>query len=118
MTDTPAPAAAHTFPCGGCGARIQFAPGTNAMRCPYCGFQQEITAGDRQVREIAFAELARLPRKPVGSIGAYTLKCQQCAAQTQTNDIATMCQFCKAPLIVDGSATGQIVPEAVLPFVI
>ncbi|TCO65490.1 hypothetical protein [Actinocrispum wychmicini] len=118
MTDTPAPAASHTYPCGGCGARVQFAPGTNAMRCPYCGFQQEITTGDRQVREIAFAELTRLPRKPVGAIGAYTLKCQRCAAQTQTNDIAGTCQFCGSPLVVDGTATGQIVPEAVLPFML
>jgi DNA-directed RNA polymerase subunit RPC12/RpoP len=116
MTDLPAAAAAHTYPCGGCGARVQFAPGTNVLRCPYCGYQQEITSGDRQVREIAFAELGALPRKPVGSIGAYVLVCQQCAAKTETNEVAGLCQFCGSPLVVDATATGQIVPEAVLPF--
>jgi hypothetical protein len=115
MTDLPT-AASQTYPCGGCGARVQFAPGTNAMRCPYCGFQQEITAGDREVREIPFAELANLARKPVGAIGSYSLVCQQCAAKTTTNDVASLCQFCGSSLMVDPGATGQIVPEAVLPF--
>ncbi|MEV4317478.1 hypothetical protein [Actinocrispum sp. NPDC049592] len=95
---------------------MQFAPGTNVLRCPYCGYQQEITTADRQVRELAFAELSTLPRKPVGSIGAYTLVCQQCAARTETNEVASKCQFCGSPLVVDSNATGQIVAEAVLPF--
>jgi DNA-directed RNA polymerase subunit RPC12/RpoP len=117
MTDPNAPlAAALTYPCGGCGARVQFAAGTSVMRCPYCGFQQQITVGERQIREIPFAELATLPRKPVGSIGAYVFVCQRCAARTQTNETASLCQFCGAPLVLDGAATGQIVPEAVLPF--
>ncbi|GAA4544030.1 hypothetical protein [Amycolatopsis samaneae] len=110
------PVAAHTYPCGGCGARVQFAPGTSVLKCPYCGFRQQIAASDRRIREIPFAELAVLPRKPVGSIGAYVLACQRCAARSETNETASLCQFCGAPLVVDATATGQIVPEGVLPF--
>jgi DNA-directed RNA polymerase subunit RPC12/RpoP len=106
----------NAFPCGGCGARVEFAPGTTVMRCPYCGYQQQITAGDRQIREHTIAELATLPRKPVGSIGAYVYVCQRCAARTTSNESATPCQFCGTPLVLDPNATGQIVPEAVLPF--
>ena len=108
--------AAQTYPCGGCGARLEFRPGSTAMQCPYCGFRQEITSGDRQIREIAFAELANLPRKPVGSIGKYVFACQRCAARTETNETASVCQFCGAPLVIDAAASGQIVPEGVLPF--
>jgi hypothetical protein len=86
------------------------------MQCPYCGYRQEITAGDRQIREIAFAELATLPRKPLGSIGRYVFTCQRCAAKTETDETASLCQFCGSPLVIDAHATGQIVPEAVLPF--
>jgi DNA-directed RNA polymerase subunit RPC12/RpoP len=110
--------ATQTYPCGGCGARLEFAPGSTAMRCPYCGFQQEIHAGDRQIHEIAFAELAVLPRKPVGSIGAYVFQCQRCAARTETNETASLCQFCGSPLVIDAAASGQIVPEGVLPFLL
>jgi len=111
-----APTAAQTYPCGGCGARLEFKPGSTAMQCPYCGYRQEITTGDRQIREIAFGELATLARKPVGSIGAYVFSCQRCAAKTETNETASVCQFCGAPLVIDASASGQIVPEGVLPF--
>ncbi|MCU1683227.1 MAG: hypothetical protein JWQ81_3966 [Amycolatopsis sp.] len=117
MTDPHAPQTeAHTYPCGGCGARVQFAPGTNVLRCPYCGFQQQIAVSERQIREIPFAELATLARKPVGSIGTYEYVCQRCAAHTRSNETASPCQFCGSPLVLDSRATGQIVPEGVLPF--
>ncbi|RJQ88291.1 hypothetical protein [Amycolatopsis panacis] len=108
--------AATTYPCGGCGARLEFAPGSTGMQCPYCGYRQEITAGDRQIREIPFGELAGLARKPVGSIGKYVFACQRCAARTETNETASLCQFCGAPLVIDPAASGQLVPEGVLPF--
>jgi len=111
-----APVAATTYPCAGCGARLEFAPGTTGMTCPYCGFHQEISAGDRQIREIAFTDLATLARKPVGSIGKYVFVCQRCAARTETDETASVCQFCAAPLVIDAAASGQIVPEGVLPF--
>jgi DNA-directed RNA polymerase subunit RPC12/RpoP len=106
------------FPCGGCGARVEFAPGTSAMRCPYCGYEMQIAAGDREIREHALAELGTLPRKPVAQLAAYVYVCQRCAAQTQSNDTATLCQFCGSPLVMDPNASGQIVPEAVLPFML
>jgi DNA-directed RNA polymerase subunit RPC12/RpoP len=104
------------FPCGGCGARVEFAPGTSAMRCPYCGYEMRIDVGDRQIREHDLAELGTLPRKPVAQLGAYVYVCQRCAAQTQSNESATLCQFCGTPLVLDPHATGQIAAEAVLPF--
>ncbi|MBL7490039.1 hypothetical protein I6A60_26270 [Frankia sp. AgB1.9] len=108
--------ASATYPCGGCGARLEFAPGSTSMRCPYCGFTQEIAAGDREIHEIAIENLATLPRKPVASIGAYVYVCQRCAARSESNETATLCQFCGSPLVIDPAATGQIVPEGVLPF--
>ncbi|HKN51830.1 MAG TPA: hypothetical protein VJX66_04975, partial [Amycolatopsis sp.] len=96
--------AATTYPCGSCGARLEFAPGSTGMQCPYCGHRQEITAGDREIREVAFADLAALPRKPVGSIGQYVFTCQRCAAKTETNETASMCQFCGSPLVIDATA--------------
>jgi len=108
----------NAFPCGGCGARVEFAPGTTAMRCPYCGYEQQISHGDQQIQEHALAELDTLPRKPVAQLAAYVYVCQRCAAQTQSNDTATLCQFCGSPLVMDPNASGQIVPEAVLPFML
>jgi hypothetical protein len=86
------------------------------MVCPYCQYHQEISTGAATIDEIPIENLATLARKPVGSLGSYALACQRCAARTETNETASLCQFCGAPLVVDVNATGQIVPEGVLPF--
>lgn len=35
--------------CASCGAAIEFAPGTNALRCPYCGHEQPLPQSTGQV---------------------------------------------------------------------
>ncbi len=106
----------HFYPCGGCGARVEYAAGTDVLRCPYCGFEQPLPGADRQVREHSYAELATLPRKPVASLGAHVFACRQCGAQTESDALSDRCQFCGFPMVADAGAVEQIVPEAVLPF--
>lgn len=107
---------AHDYPCAACGARVEFAPGTTTLRCPYCGHEQQVAEADRRVREHSYAELATLPRKPVATIGAHVFACRQCGARTESDALSDRCQFCAAPLVADATASGQIAPEAVLPF--
>lgn len=118
MSDqTALPAATpHSYPCAGCGARVEYAPGTTVLRCPYCGYEQQLADTGRTVQEHAFDELATLPRKPAASVGAYTFVCQTCGASTESDAMSDRCQFCGAPLVVDASAVDLIAPEAVLPF--
>ncbi len=106
------------YPCEGCGARVEYAPGTTVLRCPYCGHEQQLAAPARAVREHDVAELATLPRKPVGTLAAHTFTCQKCGARTQSDAIADRCQFCGAPVVADVEAGEQIAPEAVLPFAV
>ncbi len=43
MTQAPGgPPATLTYPCDRCGARLEFAAGTMALRCPYCGHEMDI----------------------------------------------------------------------------
>src|SRR5262245_42339892 len=105
-------ASAQPYACGGCGARVEFAPGTGALRCPYCGYQAQIAPETRQIRMMPYGELATVPRQPVGSLAPYTYVCQGCGGQSQFTETATLCQFCKAPVVLDVAATGQIAPEA------
>ncbi|HEX5596651.1 MAG TPA: hypothetical protein VFX61_11655 [Micromonosporaceae bacterium] len=113
-----APASPHAFPCSGCGARVEYAPGTDVLRCPYCGSQQQVAAAPRQVREHPIEELAHLPRKPVGNLAPHALLCRQCGAQTQSDHLSDRCQFCGHPMVVSDAAIEQIIPEAVLPFAV
>lgn len=106
----------HSYPCAGCGARVEYAPGTDVLRCPYCGYEQKLADTGRVVREHAYAELATSRRTPVASLAAHVFVCAKCGAQTESNAISERCQFCGAPLVADSTAVEQIAPEAVLPF--
>ena len=108
--------AQNAYPCPACGARIEFAPGAGALRCPYCGYERQVVAPQGEVREHSFEDLERLPRKPAASIGAHVFVCQRCGAQTESNALADRCQFCAGPVVADAGAGGLIPPEGVLPF--
>ena len=110
--------AVHSYPCAQCGARVEFAPGTNALRCPYCGHVQQLTDTGRQVTEHSYDELVRLPRKPAASVGRYVFACQKCGAKTESDALSELCQFCGAALVADVTAGELVAPEAVLPFVV
>ncbi len=112
------PSSSHSYPCQSCGARLEFAPGTNALRCPYCGHMQQLADTGRQVTEHSYDELARLPRKPVASLAANVFACQKCGAKTESDALADVCQFCGAAVVAEVSGGEMVVPEAVLPFVV
>ena len=101
------------YPCGGCGASVEYAAGTEVLRCPYCGHEQALVATGRQVREHAYVDL---PAKPVATLSAHVLVCQKCGARTESDALSERCQFCGAALVADTGAVDQIAPEAVLPF--
>ncbi|WP_328316673.1 hypothetical protein [Streptomyces sp. NBC_00388] len=110
--------ASRSYPCQACGATVEFAPGSGAMRCPYCGQEQAVTAVPRQVREHSWDELAALPAKPLGSTppGLRTYVCPGCAAHTESDDLSARCQFCATALVTEPDATERVAPEAVVPF--
>jgi DNA-directed RNA polymerase subunit RPC12/RpoP len=104
------------FPCPGCGSRVEYAPGTTVLRCPYCGYQQAVAATTETIDEHSYDAWSAGPRKPVALVGKYVFRCQGCGAQTETNDLSDRCQFCSAPIVVNPAATELIAPEAVVPF--
>lgn len=112
----PPPPGVHEYPCEACGARVEFAPGTTVLRCPYCGHEQQVAAVDTVVQEHSYDAWAALPPKPVAQLGTHVLRCSKCGAQTESSDLSDRCQFCGAPLVADAGAVAQIVPEAVVPF--
>ena len=115
-TSNQGPVITNAYPCGGCGARVQYAPGTSALLCPYCGFQQEISAGDRKIREHDIAELATLPRKPVGKHRCLCVHLRQVRRHQSDQRPRRPVSVLWSRAVVDPSGTGQIVPEGVLPF--
>jgi predicted RNA-binding Zn-ribbon protein involved in translation (DUF1610 family) len=118
MTTTDSEPATHAYPCGQCGARVEFKAGSNALQCPYCGHTQEVAQAARPVREHDFRELATLPRKPVATIGQYAFTCGNCGATTQSDALSQQCQFCAAPMVAPITPGEMVAPEGVLPFAV
>ncbi|MEV6813756.1 hypothetical protein [Micromonospora sp. NPDC051296] len=107
-----------SYQCGGCGARVEHAPGTTVLSCPYCGHRQQIAGAGRAVREHSYDQLAAVPRQPLASVGAHAFVCPGCGAHTESDALAQRCQFCATPLVAEAAAGGLIPPEAVLPFAV
>ncbi|GGM68715.1 hypothetical protein ACFFX1_29860 [Dactylosporangium sucinum] len=104
------------YPCAGCGANVEFAPGTSVLRCPYCGHETQLAAPTREVREHDWAQFAGLPRKPVALLAKNVFKCRNCGAETESDAISDRCRFCGAAVVAEVNAADLVVPEAVLPF--
>src|SRR5438874_9120751 len=92
----------HQFPCKDCGADLLFAPGTNCLKCPYCGAENCIP--DSQpgaVQEEDFrATLANLAQSQ-DLQDTLAVKCVACGAESQfgSDVVSSKCPFCGAAIV-------------------
>src|SRR5277367_6435047 len=113
------PAASHRqFPCSKCGGTLEFAPGVDSLKCPYCGtvnqqphVQIQVNAEDYRA---ALAECAT--GEPCHE--TLTVKCSNCGAQAtlKPDVVADKCPFCASPIVAEASSHRKIKPHALLPF--
>lgn len=106
-----------TFPCEQCGSALEYAPGSDQLRCSHCGHTQAIQ-GERSILEHDFEDmLQRIARAPASTLGGHSVQCEGCGAQAMLAGQAGRCAFCGAPVVMDVKELGEIVPpESLLPF--
>jgi predicted RNA-binding Zn-ribbon protein involved in translation (DUF1610 family) len=123
MDTAPPPSTAprRQFPCKDCGGDLVFAPGTNCLKCPYCGAENCIPdAPPGSVHEEDFrATLANLTDS-TDLQDTLTVKCVACGAESQfgSDVVANKCPFCGAAIVATAQSKKQIKPKALLPFLI
>jgi DNA-directed RNA polymerase subunit RPC12/RpoP len=105
-------------PCSHCGAKLDYAPGAEALKCPYCGFEMPIPKSAAQIIEqdyLAFLDKASQEKE---SQETQRVQCDKCGAQTTMPEetAAGICPFCGANMVFTGSASRLIMPEGILPF--
>lgn len=124
---TQAPEAGRKFPCKNCGARLDFDPSQRALKCPYCGFVEEIAPTTAKVQEHDYAgALKKLSEhaetKDAGTIAGRKeeVRCPGCGAQVllEDNVQTDKCPFCATHLenAQRTQAQDAICPECLLPF--
>lgn len=109
------------FPCDSCGAKVEFAPGKDALECPYCGSVTHIPVSEAELVEHAFDEMSDA-EEHLGE-GADTeevtsVQCESCAALVEplpTHE-AFPCPYCGSSIVARERSQRLIKPQAVLPF--
>jgi len=108
------------YPCENCGAKLEFAPGQMALKCPYCAHLNEIddAGGFEAVEELCFHTTLAEMQAAAAKTEAATLKCSSCAAEIvkPANVTSLACPFCASNIVASGSTATLIRPNAVLPF--
>jgi predicted RNA-binding Zn-ribbon protein involved in translation (DUF1610 family) len=105
--------------CKGCSGKLQFAPGTNFLKCPYCGMENEIKTSTEVFEELDYEKFIKEFEAQSTSQEVATIKCQGCGAQTTFNPnvVSDSCPCCGSPLVIkDATTTHTIKPKAILPF--
>ena len=99
------------FPCTECGAKVEFAPGTDALQCPYCGNQTEISTSKEAIEEQDYVEAAAAD---LGE-GAETeevssVRCESCAALVEPSASAEAfpCPYCGSSIVATPDALKKL----------
>jgi len=119
------PADGRKFPCKNCGARLDFdpsAPGGRSLKCPYCGYVEQIAPSQIKVTEHDYAQALAKVATTTGTIEGRSsqVRCPGCGAMVLLEDkVQTdQCPFCATHLENAAHETAQamICPESLLPF--
>lgn len=107
------------FPCERCGAKVTFAPGTSALRCPYCGNETHIPATSDGIAELDFQAAAfdRLG-DDAETEDVSSVRCASCGALVEPSPSheAFPCPYCGSSIVAQATSQRLIKPQALLPF--
>ena len=108
------------FPCGQCGAKVEFAPGTGSLRCPYCGHQTAIPESDEGFHEQDFQQVFANLEASAEMEEVQSVTCASCAAEVEPppSTEAFPCPYCGSSIVATAKSARLIKPQALLPFLI
>lgn len=107
--------------CTGCGAILQFKPGTKSLTCEYCGAQNVIEVSTEVIEEFDYEEFIKTKLEKEEKIEIVSVRCTACGASLtlQPNVTADTCPYCTANIVVQGGSTSKVLkPKSLLPFAI
>jgi len=107
------------FPCGQCGAALNYAVGTRSLECPYCGHLNAINTKTERLRELDFhAALRQLQNSPQVDPSSNIISCPNCAAQfaLDAHIHSGDCPFCGTAVVTETSQSKPLKPKGLLPF--
>ena len=108
------------FPCEQCGAELNFVPGTHSLACSFCGHENLIEVQPTEIVEQDYrAQLAnKASRETMHEV--MVIKCDACGAESSFNPniVSDACPFCGTSIVQTEQAKREILPQAVMPFIV
>ncbi|UOB19208.1 DNA helicase PriA [Abyssalbus ytuae] len=119
MLDQPVKKSEEKKSCPNCGAELKYKPGSDQLKCEYCGYEEFIEKAKSSFEELELKNYLDV----VGS-KAYTetismLHCKNCGANqhVEENYKSLHCVYCGEPLIIEDVLNEDwILPGALIPF--
>jgi hypothetical protein len=108
------------FPCKQCGAKVEYAPGTAVLKCPYCAAETPIPQSQDVVEEVDYVLVLTKLAADEPTQEQQVVACDGCGAQTTLppNIVAGQCAFCSASIVATAKSAKAIKPRSLLPFTI
>lgn len=108
----------QTFKCGNCAAKMEFEPGAEGQKCPYCGHENPIPRSEADIEELDFRSHLATLSESAEMEERLTIKCSDCAAETTADPNVTSqeCAFCGSPIVATAASKKQLRPRSLLPF--
>lgn len=111
----------NTLKCAGCGAQLQFAPGTANLHCDYCGQDNPIRSGDEKTEVTATDYDAYIAgfESAGPNLSLKEVACSNCGSTTVLDEFVTSdkCPFCMSPLVLrQDQISNYVCPDYILPF--
>ena len=106
------------FPCSQCGAKLDYAPGTDTLKCPYCSSATRIPKSEEHIQELDFRSFLQKAAGEQETRDQQRVKCHKCGAETTVPPevTASICPFCGDNLVLAASTSRQIQARSLLPF--
>lgn len=108
------------FPCEKCGADLIFVPGTHSLACGFCGHQNLIEVTSTPIVEQDYLAQLRKLESDETLHDIMVVKCDGCGAESSLNPniVSDVCPFCGTSIVQTAQAKREILPQAVMPFLI
>lgn len=109
------------FPCDQCGANVEFAPGRDSLKCPYCGTETHIPDTGDGIEEQDFEAFSiDALAESAATEDVTSVQCSSCAALVEPSPAheAFACPYCGAAIVSTERSQRLLKPQAVLPFAI
>lgn len=105
--------------CNGCGASLHYTPGSESLKCQYCGSENKIEVRQEKIEETHFKKFIKEQLQNEEKIQVALVKCNGCHAEVslKPNITSDICPFCGTGIVLSGGSTSSVLkPKYILPF--